>query len=209
MACKLGKSVCETCEREFEWRRHDSQPDARFCGKKCTNRDFGIKGNEKRLFWPTATDEEKRARMIASFEEKVIRQKGCWRWKDSLDKNGYAYIYAGKNKHYKAHRLSYEMYKGDIPQGFLVCHSCDNPTCTNPEHLWLGSIKENSEDSVKKGRSCHGESRPLAKLKDSDIPEIRKMLSLGVTKAFLSRKYGVSFMAISLVGQGKTWKHVQ
>lgn len=204
-----GKSICETCGNEFEWRKHHTQPDRKYCKRSCTNKKLGITGNLNRTFWPNATEEQKKERLKKSFEEKVIRKNVCWDWKGYLDKDGYPQLYNGNNKPAKkAHRFSYEIYKGEIPKGKVVCHRCDNPKCTNPEHLWLGSPKENSKDAVKKGRMQHGTERHNAKLDDEKVKEIKKMLSLGVTKAFLSRKYNVSFMTISLIGKGKTWKHI-
>lgn len=208
MACIKGKSICETCGKEFEWRKHDSQPPARFCNRKCTNKDFGIKGNAKRAFWPYATNEEKNQRLINFYEQKVVKKIGCWDWNGSCDKNGYAQLYNGSTKA-KGHRVSYQIHKGIIPEGMEVCHTCDNPKCTNPDHLWLETKKENNDDKVKKGRSCKGEDKPNSKLKDEDVREIRKMLGFGIPKAHISRKYNVTFMTISYISKGKTWRHVK
>lgn len=214
MACIRGKSICETCGKEFEWRKHDSQPPARFCNIICRKTERSRKTkerNESQFKYENATENEIKEKFKRNYEKEVVRKEGCWGWKGYHDKDGYAQItgYNGKKAiPIKAHRISYEIYNGKIPEGFRVCHTCDNPICTNPDHLWLGTAKENSQDGVKKGRISRGEDRPLAKLKENDVLEIRKLLLLGVTKANLSRKYGVSFMAISLIGQGKTWKHV-
>lgn len=211
MACIKGKSICETCGKEFEWRKHDSQPPARFCNRKCTNKDFGIKGNSKRLFWPNATEDEKKERIKFLYEEKVIRKEGCWDWKGHFDKNGYSQVHGYNGKRYvplKAHRVSYEIHKGEIPKGKVVCHSCDNPRCTNPDHLWIGTSKENSEDEVKKGRSSKGEDRYNARFREEDIREIRKRLNDGVTQTRIAKDYGVHLMTINFIAQGKTWKHV-
>jgi len=79
-------------------------------------------------------------------------EQACWIWNNSKDKNGYGYIkYQYKTN--KAHRVSYILFKGDIPKGMFVCHTCDNPSCINPDHLFIGSAKDNLMDMVKKGRS--------------------------------------------------------
>lgn len=207
MGCIKGRSICETCGIEFEWSRHESQPKARFCRRKCTNRTFGTNGNKNRLFWPNATEEQKFDRIKEFYEKKVIRKNGCWDWNGSLDKNGYPQIFAGSTK-VKGHRISYEMYKGKIPVGLNICHTCDNPKCTNPEHLWAGTKKQNDEDKIKKGRISKGEHRYNAKLKENNIKEIRKMLEIGLSKAKIARHYNVSFMTISCIEKYKTWKHV-
>lgn len=207
MACVKGESICENCETKFSWLRHDSQPPARFCSRKCTNKDFGKKGNEKKLFWPVASEIEKKEKIKIYFYEKVIKKKGCWGWNGYVDKNGYTQIHAGKTL-VKGHRVSYEIHKGEIPEGKLVCHSCDNPTCTNPDHLWLGTNIQNSQDAQLKKRMSFGENRWNSKLKKENINEIRKLISLGVSVAHLSRLFEVSYMTIKNVKIGKTWKHV-
>ena len=82
-----------------------------------------------------------------------ITEKGCWEWKGDVHPNGYGYTTnyeTGKKKH--VHRISYEIFKGQIPKGLYICHHCDNPCCINPEHLWAGTAKENMQDAKKKGR---------------------------------------------------------
>lgn len=87
------------------------------------------------------------------FESKFIKGKGneCWLWQAAVIHNGYGQ-FTYKYKGIKAHRFSYELYKGEIPKGMLVCHSCDVRNCVNPDHLWLGTQKDNIQDMFKKGR---------------------------------------------------------
>lgn len=75
----------------------------------------------------------------------------CWEWQASVNNIGYGFIRDGK-KMRTAHRVSHELYIGEIPEGSVVCHSCDNPKCVNPDHLWTGSMKDNHTDMVSKGR---------------------------------------------------------
>ncbi len=88
------------------------------------------------------------------FWNKVKKTDTCWLWLGYLDKDGYGAIYTSRpnRKLLKAHRVSYELHKGAINDGMAICHSCDNPTCVNPEHLWQGTIKDNTTDAFKKGR---------------------------------------------------------
>jgi hypothetical protein len=87
------------------------------------------------------------------FESKInkLSHGGCWVWTGNKNEKGYGLVRID-GKRYKAHRIAYELYIGDIPSGMLVCHSCDNPECCNPKHLWLGTHADNQRDKIAKGR---------------------------------------------------------
>ena len=210
-----GKSICENCKIEFEWKRSDKVVRPRCCSHKCwgkVNTQNLRSFNEKRFRWSNANEKEKLERKKSLFDQKVIKKEGCWDWKGSIYKNGYGFIPIhenGKKFSSLAHRLSYELHIGPIPEGFIVCHRCDNPKCTNPDHLWIGTTQDNVDDKIRKGRSNKGQKHGNSKLKDEDIPEIRKMLDLGVSGAKLARKYNVSTTIISYIKNRKTWTHVK
>ena len=109
-----------------------------------------------------------------------------------------------------AHRYSYEIHHGPIPQGFVVMHTCDNPTCVNPDHLKAGTYKENMADMDRKGRrvkaSLKGAECRQSKLSDDLVRWIRAERSLTPTE--MGRKLQLDPNTIRAVLQGKTWKHV-
>lgn len=86
------------------------------------------------------------------------KDSGCWPWPLYKNEKGYGVICFDGNK-YSVHRLSFQVFKGIIPDGFVVMHECDNPACFNPDHLFLGTQQENMDDMVRKGRSRSGKTQ--------------------------------------------------
>ncbi|NDC95747.1 HNH endonuclease [bacterium] len=86
------------------------------------------------------------------FFSKVLKTESCWIWTGFRFPFGYGNFYIGKNKNISTHRYSYELHKGEIPEGMVVMHTCDNPPCVNPEHLVLGTQGDNLRDMMAKGR---------------------------------------------------------
>lgn len=139
----------------------------------------------------------------------INKETGCWEWTGTCFFSGYARagLYSRKGKKYSQHanRMSYVVFKGDIPENMYVCHSCDNPKCVNPDHLFLGTPKDNAIDMKNKRRSLSGEKHPNSKLTEHDALEIRKSKR---SKEFLSEKYGVSVYTIRDVLIRRTWNHI-
>lgn len=95
-------------------------------------------------------------KIINSFWTKVIKKdEGCWDWNASKTKRGYCRIGIGASQCINAHRISWIIHNGNIPEGMFVCHRCDNPSCTNPNHLFLGTRQDNTNDMMIKKRSKH------------------------------------------------------
>lgn len=144
------------------------------------------------------------------FNEKwtAIPETGC-HWWTSVTVHGYGHV-RKNGKWVKAHRVSYELHKGKIPEGMCVCHKCDNPLCVNPDHLFLGTHKENMQDKVKKGRAFTGNQKGVsngaAKLTEADIRAIRE--AQGSCKQ-LADKFFTSPMNISLIKRRLAWAHVE
>ena len=99
------------------------------------------------------------------FWKKVKKTVGCWFWLASTDRGGYGQFNTGDGMK-KAHVFSYMLHKGRVPDGKLVCHSCDNPACVKPDHLWLGTYLENNHDMIRKGRARYlsGPANPAWKI---------------------------------------------
>ena len=130
---------------------------------------------------------------------------GCLIWSGSKSTKGYGRVWWEGRLH-QAHRASYTANVGAIPEGLHVLHRCDNPSCINHEHLFLGTNLDNVQDKVAKGRLPSGESRANAKLTEAAVLEIRKS-PLG--KKSLAKLYGVCPTVILEVRRGKRWPHVR
>lgn len=134
----------------------------------------------------------------------------CWEWIGLINDQGYGVISMPNNpiKKVKAHRLLYERYIGPIPKGMFACHHCDNPGCVRPEHLFLGSQKDNLKDCKLKGRNPKKETHGSAKLTYQDVSHIRKIYiprNREFSQYALARKYGVSQMTICDILHNKIW----
>lgn len=144
-------------------------------------------------------------RILAGVEN--ASDTGCWLWKRSCNNYGYGYLHSHGKRH-AAHKVSYELYVGEIPKGMLVCHKCDTPNCVNPEHLFLGTPADNQLDMKLKKRSTIGAKNPLAKLSEKDVASVLYMHEQGVMQKDIAVKFGVSRLAINLVVKRKNWSHV-
>lgn len=142
-----------------------------------------------------------------------IVPSGCWEWTgvklpvSKSGRGGYGTIGLGPGTRDKGyvHRVSYELHKGKIPAGMFVLHRCDNRPCVNPDHLFLGTAKDNALDASSKGRMAAGESNATAKLTASDVDAIRKRLAKGETQSSIASDFGVSQSQISNINRRRAW----
>lgn len=189
------------------------------CGKKVHGR--GLCMNHYAFYRRTGEIGE---RKIKSLEErlwaKVDKSHGlgpngdCWEWRGYTHKNGYGYLGkdSTKGSTISSNRAAYIVSKGDIPEGLWVLHKCDNRLCCNPDHLWLGTPKENTRDMIAKGRRrsadqvARGEDVSLAKLTADMVRAIRA--EPPQTLSVLAEKYGVSKATIGKVIHRQTWAHI-
>ncbi len=148
-------------------------------------------------------------RTIKKFWDKIEKTESCWLWKGSKDGCGYGnFIFHGKCTH--ANRVSWKLFRGEIPKGLYVCHTCDNPSCVNPDHLFLGTQKQNMIDCSKKGRMGNrkGTANANAKLTEQKVIEIRFMSFSGMNGGDICRKFGLSKSTLNNIKHRKTWKHI-
>lgn len=179
-----SNTICNNCGDKFY--ASPCHP-RKYCSRKCREKD----NTYEKKFW---------RRVVKNSNNK------CWGWKRSTDKFGYAHIEVDRLEKY-AHRISWEIHFGEIPEGMFVCHTCDNPSCTNPNHLFLGTYNDNIQDMIKKGRNSRGEKRYNAKLTEKQVLKIR---SLGNNSSKLHREiaeiYGISQSRVTEIINRKAWK---
>lgn len=124
---------------------------------------------------------------------------GCWLWLQSVNHRGYGQLdFRGKKT--KAHRASWTVHKGEIPDGMMVLHKCDNRSCINPDHLFTGTAQDNSNDMVLKGRAPNRKLSPLL------IKEVRIRKRAGETYKSMAEEYGVAPQTLGQAVNGVNWR---
>lgn len=144
------------------------------------------------------------------FWEKVNKlDTGCWEWLGRKSPKGYG-VFKVDNINTPTHRFSYMIHFGDIPKGTYICHKCDNRSCVNPNHLFLGTQFDNMQDMVRKGRNADtkGVNNPRAKLSELDVLEIRRLNSNGIKPSILVRMFRTPMSTIVNITSNHTWKHL-
>jgi hypothetical protein len=197
-------AVCLHCVKDFQPRTSDvHQGFGRFCSHACAAANR--KGEQRR-----------RQPLAERFWQKVQRGTAdeCWPWLGAKKPTGYGIISAGglHSAVLGAHRVSYELHYGPIPQGSFVMHECDNPPCVNPAHLSIGLPMHNTADMIAKGRHRTapriGVRNASAKLTDEQITDIRMMSANGAKTAVLGQLFGVTPGHIRKIVRGEAWSHI-
>lgn len=188
--------VCDCGNSHIATGSHLRNGDTSSCGCIASRKTVGIRSKKR----SEQVDEK-------SYVQKnsVLKESGCIEWTGALTGSGYG---AGsiRKQYWLAHRLSYSVFVGEIPAGMFVCHKCDNPSCVNPDHLFLGTQQDNMTDKVVKVRHCHGETHGMAKLTEDQIIHV---LSSSESSVELGRKYGVTTDHIACIRKGRVWKHIK
>ena len=185
--------VCNRCGRTFQTRHASKKPTARrYCSTECR--------------W-AARREPSTDYTFAHFWARVEKTATCWLWMGSRHKTGYGQLY-WNGRTTRATHVAWESTNGPVPIGIFVLHTCDNPPCVNPDHLFLGTHLTNAQDKEFKGRGHQprGERNSHAKLTTDQVMAIRNRYTQGsCTYGGLATEYGVGDEAIRRIVLGMTW----
>lgn len=148
------------------------------------------------------------------FMSKITKmlENGCWLWTASRNLKGYGTFKSyDQGKVVKAHRHAYVLFIGPITNGLHVCHRCDNPSCVNPGHLFLGTNADNVADKISKNRQAKpllGSTHPASITNEVDVKAIRQAREQGVSRLALMEQYGLTLGCLKNILSRRTWKHV-
>lgn len=132
---------------------------------------------------------------------------GCWEWKGAPKREGNYGRMRFRGYRTFAHRLSWMITRGDIPDGLFVCHHCDNGRCVRPDHLFLGTPADNTHDMIRKGRARQNCKKP-EKLTADDVVRIRELVASGIGVGVIAQRYGVHYSMVSKIAHRQKWKSV-
>lgn len=183
--------ICPICQKSFfTWQSEISRGGGIYCNAVCFQKSR-YRPQEER-FWAM-----------------VEKTDSCWLWTGAKHEFGHGIFVTDENLHRVAHRISWTFQNGPIPEGLCVLHNCpggDNPSCVNPTHLFLGTLTDNTQDMIKKGRSkFYGTA---AKLTSDKVVEIRARYAVGdITKKQLATEYRIHPSMVDHIISRRRWKH--
>lgn len=151
--------------------------------------------------------EQERVKLAQELIESSEQQDECRVWVKRRHAKGYGEKTFNGVKD-RVHRFAFAVFHGDFDDAWQVCHTCDNPPCINPNHLFLGTHDDNHADKVNKGRQAQGSNHGIAKLTEADIPEIFRLRKDGLLHREIADKFGVTRSRISTILARKEWDHV-
>lgn len=190
--------ICDGCGRQFlKFACFIEKSEHHFCTDACYRR---WQSDVNRWFW-----------------SHVEKSDSCWLWTGRVDRDGYGDCSESLGEQ-RAHRMSYVLHKGKIPDGLVICHTCESlypvgdftyRLCVRPDHIYAGTHTQNIADRDRTGRSAKGARAGNAKLTDGSVRQIRERYAAGgITQLALAREYGVNQTKISNVVTRTTWRHV-
>lgn len=141
------------------------------------------------------------------FWSKVQKSDDCWEWTAYKDSWGYG-IFGYKGKTVRAHRHSYLAYFGPYNNELLVCHSCDNPACVRPDHLFLGTNQDNAQDAVQKNRTAYGPRNHKTKLTEKEVLDIVNLWRQGVPRKIISQRFNIDASVVTRIMSGQCWRRL-
>lgn len=206
---------CKSCRRELEEALfYDKKTECKECYnlRRRNSRKSPLCKRCKKEYQSEGRGRYRYCSTICRFMDKVRKDEetGCWNWHAGRTRKGYGNFQPVGEKSGLAHRVSYELFKGKIKKDLHVLHSCNNPSCVNPEHLRTGTNADNINDKVLAGRGNQprGEKHHGAKLSNLDIKMIRTLGDEGYTYSNIAKVFGVTPETISHITKRKGWRHV-
>jgi len=209
-----GNNIQKCSPHNLSWEIANRRPvpDGLYVCHTCKNK---VCVNPKHLYLGTMSEYRpwrgKRKPLSKRFWNKVNKKESdeCWNWTACINTDGYGII-AVNGQADSAHRVSWKIHHGEIPEGMCVCHKCDNPSCVNPNHLFLGTQEDNIKDMCRKGRAVHklGEDAPNAKLTEKEVIEIRRRYRNGESVSAIAEKYPVGASMVYLIVRHQSWTHI-
>lgn len=186
--------VCEQCDAPLVITSQNAGNAGRFCSRPC--------------YWQWKVG--KRKPIAERWAKHIRRGEGCWEWTAYRDPNGYGRMGGSEPRTViLAHRASWEIHFGPIPDNLDVLHTCDNPPCSRPDHLFLGTALDNMRDASTKNRTTKGERANAAKLTAGQVLAIRARYAAGgISHQALADAYGVARESVSDLIRRETWKHL-
>lgn len=188
---------CQLCDKKYFVRPCHANS-TKYCSRRCS----GVVNGKIR-------EEKNNSKEYLLSKIKVDKKTGCWIWQGCKNKDGYGEK-SYKGKRTRVHRVFYELFIGKIPKGMCVCHKCDIPACVNPSHLFIGTHQDNSDDKMKKKRNKNpiGEKHGMAKLKEKDVLEIRRLYKEGYSSRKIGRKFNAGKSTILRIVRRNNWNHI-
>lgn len=189
---------CLFCNIPFTYRAEHKNVKRDFCGKACVGK------NKKKITFETFPDR---------FWPRVNKEPGqgpngdCWEWLGKCNDHGYG-VTRLNQKSVGAHRAIFMFLNGLLPPSICVCHTCDNSKCVRPDHLFAGTVKENTIDAVTKGRIKRGEDSPSAVLTNEEVLNIRSLASQGFKQQDIAKAFSVNPSTVANIINNKTWRHI-